>query len=91
MLGAADSGYHFEFTACLAHPVQPTPTPEDLVVFYLPDPSQWSRACGRMLNAGFSRVAAFNPYWDERGQTFEDHDGYRVVLQNAAWDSSAAL
>ena len=24
-------------------------------------------------------------YWDRCGRTFEDLDGYRVVLQNAAW------
>ena len=30
-------------------------------------------------------VQAFNPYWDVRGRTFEDPDGYRVVFQNAAW------
>lgn len=27
----------------------------------------------------------FNPYWDRLGLTFEDPDGDRVVLQNAAW------
>src|SRR5262245_158380 len=30
-------------------------------------------------------VKAFNPYWDKQGKTFEDPDGYRVVLQNARW------
>jgi hypothetical protein len=38
-----------------------------------------------MLAAGFREVASFNPYWDARGRTFEDPDGYRTVLQNAAW------
>jgi hypothetical protein len=28
---------------------------------------------------------AFNPYWDRSGRTFEDPDGYRVVLQNAPY------
>jgi hypothetical protein len=32
-----------------------------------------------------THVAAFNPYWDRDGVTFEDPDGYRIVLQNAAW------
>jgi hypothetical protein len=36
-----------------------------------------------MTEAGFRQVASFNPYWDRRGRTYEDHDGYRVVLQNA--------
>jgi hypothetical protein len=37
-----------------------------------------------MLAAGFVPVPSFNPYWDRAGLTFEDPDGYRVVLQNAA-------
>ena len=38
-----------------------------------------------MRETGFQPVAAFNPYWDRDGVTFEDPDGYRVVLQCAAW------
>jgi hypothetical protein len=34
---------------------------------------------------GYQPVPAFNPYWDRQGLTFADPDGYRVVLQNAAW------
>jgi hypothetical protein len=30
-------------------------------------------------------VRSYNPYWEEAGVTFEDPDGYRVVLQNAEW------
>jgi hypothetical protein len=30
-------------------------------------------------------VRSFNPYWDARGRTYADHDGYRIVLQNAEW------
>jgi hypothetical protein len=38
-----------------------------------------------MRDAGFEPVKAFNPYWDREGGTFEDPDGYRIVLQQAAW------
>jgi hypothetical protein len=38
-----------------------------------------------MIAAGFREVASYNPYWTLEGKTFEDLDGYRVVLQNAAW------
>lgn len=85
MLGRAGLGYHFEFTCCRTHPVSPSPTPEDLLVFYLPDPVEWQQACDRMAEAGFVAVRAFNPYWDRRGRTFQDPDGYRVVLQQADW------
>jgi hypothetical protein len=30
-------------------------------------------------------VSAFNPYGDKHGETFEDPDGYRGVLQNTVW------
>lgn len=85
MLGNAASGYHFEFTHCHAHPVTPAPTPEDLVVLYIPTEAEWHTRCASMLAAGFKQVASFNPYWNIRGRTYKDPDGYRVVLQQAEW------
>lgn len=85
MLGKAGVNYHFEFTYCHHHSVEPTPTPEDLAVFYIPDAREWKTTCANMLAAGFKQVVSFNPYWDKQGQTFEDRDGYRIVLQNAEW------
>lgn len=85
MLGAPGAGFHFEFTLCRTHPVVPTPTPEDLWVFYIPDAAEWEAACARMAAAGFTPVASFNPYWAAHGRSYEDPDGYRVVLHNDAW------
>jgi len=85
VLRATDAGYHFELTRCPAHPVAPAPTAEDLVVLYLPDPVEWQAACERMVAAGFRQVASFNPYWEGRGRTYQDPDGYRIVLQRAEW------
>ena len=87
MLGEAGRGFHFEFTYHRTHPVAPSPTVEDLVVFYTPDPQAWEERCRAMLTAGFSEVEPFNPYWGQRGRTFEDPDGYRVVIERASWDS----
>ncbi len=85
MVGATGATCHLEFTCRPSHSVVPTPTPEDLLVFYVPTPSAWNETCADMLAAGFTHVASANPYWDVRGRTFEDPDGYRVVLENAAW------
>jgi catechol 2,3-dioxygenase-like lactoylglutathione lyase family enzyme len=87
ILGVPGGGMHFELTRCTAHPVAPSPSPEDLAVFYIPSAAGWRRACDDMLAAGFRRVASFNPYWERRGRTFEDPDGYRIVLQNARWQN----
>jgi catechol 2,3-dioxygenase-like lactoylglutathione lyase family enzyme len=86
MLGRAGMHYHFEFTHCRTHPVNPTPTGEDLVVLYVPDEGEWQSICAALLAAGFTETVAFNPYWMRRGKTFEDPDGYRVVLQNDEWN-----
>jgi YycE-like C-terminal domain/YycE-like N-terminal domain len=91
MLGVAGSHYHFEFTRSRSDPVVPTPTAEDLAVFYIPDLSEWQTACANMLAAGFKQVKSFNPYWEARGRSYEDPDGYRIVLQNAQWSNVEAL
>jgi catechol 2,3-dioxygenase-like lactoylglutathione lyase family enzyme len=85
MLGHPRAPYHFEFTAKRSHAVGGAPTQDNLLVFYLPDVAEWTAAVQRMRDAGFAPVTAFNPYWDRNGVTFEDPDGYRVVLQNAEW------
>jgi len=87
MLGVAGANYHFEFTHSRKHPVHPAPTVEDLAVFYTPAESGWQATCASMLAAGFKQVTAFNPYWDVRGRTYEDRDGYRIVLQQAEWSN----
>ena len=87
MLGVPGAAYHLEFTHKRGHDTGRAPTKENLLVFYLPDEQQWHAAVERMIAAGYEPVSSFNPYWDRAGQTFEDPDGYRVVLQNAAWSA----
>lgn len=86
ILGAAGAPYHLEFTRARGHAAGRAPTKDSLLVFYIPDATAWRAAVERMRTTGFASCASFNPYWDRSGATFEDPDGYRVVLQNAAWD-----
>lgn len=81
--------YHFEFTHKRGHFAGRAPSQDSLIVFYLPDEVVWRAAVERMLSHGFASVTAFNSYWDKQGKTFEDPDGYRVVLQHGAWSASA--
>ena len=87
MLGHAGAQYHLEFTRQHGVPAGRAPTEENLLIFYLPDEGEWQTAVRRMSDQGYEPIRAHNPYWDQRGVTFEDADGYRVVLQNAAWEN----
>lgn len=87
MLGRPGAAYHLEFTTSRHHPATGSPGPEDVLVFYLPDGTEWREAVSRMTRCGFAPVSSINPYWDRRGVTFEDADGHRVVLQNAPWNA----
>jgi hypothetical protein len=84
MLGRPGLDWHLEFTHKSGHAAGRAPTRDHLLVFYLPAHEAWQEAVERMIATGFQSVKSFNPYWDERGKTFEDADGYRVVIQNAA-------
>lgn len=85
MLGHADYLYHLEFTHHRGTMVGKAPTQDNLLIFYMPDKAEWDKTCTAMEAAGFLSVASYNPFWDEAGRTFEDLDGYRVVLQNSHW------
>ncbi|PLX61106.1 VOC family protein [Sedimenticola selenatireducens] len=85
MLGDIDGPYHLEFTRQPSQGELERPSPEALLVFYLPDPQAWQARCEKMLRAGFRRVTSTNPYWERGGCTFEDADGYRVVIHNSDW------
>jgi catechol 2,3-dioxygenase-like lactoylglutathione lyase family enzyme len=83
MLGHKGAAYHLEFTRKTGHTAGRAPTADNLLVFYLPNVDEWKRAVARLADAGYNPVESFNPYWDKNGKTFEDPDGYRVVLQNS--------
>ena len=85
MLGHAGLPYHLEFTKSHHHTAPRSPSADNLLVFYIPDAAEWETATARMTANGFAPVPSFNPYWDQHGKSFEDADGYRVVLQNSSW------
>jgi hypothetical protein len=88
MLGHPELPYHLEFTMQEGHDPGRAPSQDNLLVFYLPDKGEWEAAVMRMEMLGVMAVTSANPYWDEggRGKTFEDVDGWRVVLWNGRWN-----
>lgn len=85
IIGHQHHNYHLEFTHHHGTTVGKSPTKDNLLVFYIPDAPVWLQCCEKMKVAGFKQVESYNDYWDVAGKTFEDVDGYRVVLQNRAW------
>lgn len=80
MLGIPGQPYHLEFTAHEKGSPCPAPTRDNLLVFYMPDQAAYDEAVARLERLGVQAVEPENPYWAPRGSTFEDPDGWRVVL-----------
>ena len=80
MVGHPKHHYHLEFTTHKNEKAGRAPSLENLLVFYITDETEYNIAIKRISNAGFRKVKSFNPYWEGGAQTFEDLDGYRVVI-----------
>jgi GNAT superfamily N-acetyltransferase len=73
---------HLEFTAGGSH-APPVVHPESLLVLYLGDDSAVRSASERL---GIDPVMPANPYWADHGTTFQDPDGFGVVLVPERWE-----
>jgi hypothetical protein len=82
MVGHPKHHYHLEFTTHRTEKAGRAPSKENLLVFYLPNKSEYEQAVSRISSSGFKQVDSFNPYWDGGAKTFEDIDGYRVVISS---------
>ncbi|HYG11095.1 MAG TPA: VOC family protein [Pyrinomonadaceae bacterium] len=86
MLGLPGNDYHLEFTEHEAAQGAPFPPPgaDNLLVLYIPERAAIERIAARLAALGYPSVAPENPYWNERGTTIPDPDGWRVVLMNTS-------
>jgi catechol 2,3-dioxygenase-like lactoylglutathione lyase family enzyme len=82
MVGWTNASWHLELVE--DRDIKPRPTEEDLLVLYLGQPAA-EELLTRLRASGGQEVPARNPYWDDWGVTFEDPDGYRLVLSHRNW------
>ncbi|MBD8034054.1 MULTISPECIES: VOC family protein [Solibacillus] len=82
MIGLPDASYHLEFTEHIDGSPCPAPTEDNLLVFYMPDSEQIQAVQSRLAKMGYPKVPPENPYWEEKGVTIADPDGWRIVLMN---------
>ena len=77
-LGFVCATWHLELTFHKDH--QPTPSVEDLLVFYL-DQTALDDVVARASTLGLVAVLHPNPYWEASGAVgFVDPDGYFLIL-----------
>lgn len=81
MLGLPGEEVHLELTTHADGSPGTAPTRDNLLVLYLRDPEAIAAIERRMRALGHDPVKPENPYW-EHDLTFEDPDGWRVVLRH---------
>jgi catechol 2,3-dioxygenase-like lactoylglutathione lyase family enzyme len=84
MVGWPGAAWHLELVADPDGATPAAPAEEDLLVLYL-DGVIDDDVVSRLIDAGGTRVAARNPYWERWGVTIADPDGYRLVLSSRSW------
>lgn len=85
ILGTADRTLQLEFTTHDGQKALPAPTSEHLLVLYFDDPIDYQNVNRRLQRLGHIAVAPQNPYWEARGTTYEDPDGWRIVVFNGTF------
>jgi catechol 2,3-dioxygenase-like lactoylglutathione lyase family enzyme len=80
MLGLPGEDVHLELTMHADGSPGPVPTRDNLLVLYLRDRGVIASAEERLRALGHDPVEPENPYWKD-DLTFEDPDGWRVVLR----------
>ena len=82
MIGLPNASYHLEFTQHIHGSPCPAPTKDNLLVLYMPNLESIHRIADRLREMGYPQVQPENPYWEDKGITIEDPDGWRLVLMN---------
>ena len=88
-LGIPGSDWHLEFTVSDALPVH-QPDIDDMLVFYTKSVEEFNTLKNKFIAGKIKHVEPKNVYWKRNGITFEDPDGFRIVL-TIAIDKSVAL
>ena len=78
-MGTPGQNWHLEFTISDVLPIH-QPDDDDLLVFYASSLEEFAAMKTRFVKNQVKQVKPKNPYWAKNGITFEDPDGYRVVI-----------
>ena len=80
-IGLPGTDLHLEFTSHADGSPCPAPTTDNLLVFYVGSVEARDGLVAQLAGMGVHHVPPENPYWESvSALTFEDPDGWRVVL-----------
>ena len=78
-MGLPGENWHLEFTVSDSEPYH-YPDDDDVLVFYAKSETEFNAMKEKFVAARIKPVIPKNPYWEKNGITFEDPDGFRVVI-----------
>lgn len=78
-LGIPGENWHLEFTVSDTIPAH-HPDDDDLLVFYATSLAEFAAIKKRFIINNVKPAKPKNPYWENNGITFEDPDGFRIVI-----------
>ena len=78
-IGLPEKDWHLEFTIS-EHPPELKSDEDDLLVFYTKNPDQFKSILERAHNLGIDELKSRNPYWNLKGKTYQDPDGFKIVV-----------
>ena len=80
MLGMPDASVHLEFTQHFNGSPCPAPTRDNLLVFYFDNHHDYLAAVDQLRRINAKEVEPENDYWIDKGISFEDPDGWGIIL-----------
>jgi len=78
-LGMPGADWHLEFTVSDDSPNH-IPDEDDLLVFYAETVAEFKAIKEKFVAEKIKPVPPKNPYWEKNGITFEDPEGFRIVI-----------
>lgn len=88
MLGHPALSWHLEFTHHKNGSPCPAPSGDNLLVLYFETTAGYQEAVLKMKQAGAKETDPENPYWVGKSTSFEDPDGWGVILFNGLYKMS---
>ena len=87
MLGIKGANIHLEFTQHVHGSPCPAPSLDNLLVLHYASQDEYNAAVAFIESHGHQPVAPENEYWLGKGLTYQDPDGWRVVLFNGLYSN----